>query len=94
MSHITIEIPEKWLAGLEWQPAMLEEVIQMGIEQVRIAKALRLYQAGGCSLGYAAEKFQIPKRRLIIEARARGIEPPFTETTIQEELGLVVSDEP
>ena len=88
MSQIKVEIPEHWLAGLDWQPMMLEEIIQTGIQQIKIRKALKLYQTGACSLGYAAEKFQIPKRSLIIEARVRGIEPGFTEMSVQEELGV------
>lgn len=49
MQQIKVEIPEHWLTGLDWQPTMLEE---------------------------------------IIEARARGIEPTFTDVTVQEELGV------
>ncbi|MDM8528647.1 hypothetical protein QUF58_10640 [Anaerolineales bacterium HSG24] len=90
--QLTVDIPSEWLAGLDWQPNMLQEVIQIGIQQLKIRQALALYQAGGCSLGYVAEKFQIPRQALIIAARAKGIEPLFTETTVQEELGELIND--
>jgi len=46
-----------------------------------------MYQAGAGSLGYVAEKAGLSKRDLIREARARGVEPPFDEQTVREELG-------
>jgi predicted HTH domain antitoxin len=47
-----------------------------------------MYQIGADSLGYAAEKTGLSKRDLIREAHTRGIEPPFDEQTVCEELGL------
>ena len=86
--HITVEIPEEWIQGLDWQQdALLEEIIQLGIRQLRVRRALDLYQAGNVSLGYAAQKVGLTKRELIREARVRGIEPPFDEEMVREELG-------
>lgn len=83
---VTLEIPEQWLAGLD--PAMvLEEVIQLGVYQIRVRRALEMYRAGAGSLGYIAERVGLSKRDLIREARARGIEPAFDEKTLREELG-------
>ncbi len=87
-NHITIEIPQQWVKGLDWeQDAVLEEVIQLGIQQLKIRRALALYRTGNVSLGYAAERVRLSKRDLIREARARGIEPPFDEEMVREELG-------
>ena len=84
---ITVEIPEQWLQGLDWnQGAMMQEIIQLGTRQFKIQRALEMYQAGIGSLGFAADKVGIPKRDLIREARSRGIEPLFDEETVQEEL--------
>ena len=86
---VTVEIPEDWLQGLDWdQGAVMREVIQLGTYQLRVRQALEMYRAGAVSLGYVAERTGLSKRELIREARARGIEPSFDEQTVQEELGV------
>jgi predicted HTH domain antitoxin len=84
---VRVEIPEAWLRDLDWdQATVMREIIQLGINQLKIRHALELYQAGAGSLGYVAELLGLSKRDLIREARARGIEPPFDEQTVREEL--------
>lgn len=86
---IRVEIPEQWLQGLEWdQGSVVQEIIQLGTYQLKVRRALEMYQAGTGSLGFVAEQAGLSKRDLIREARARGIEPPFDEQTVREELGL------
>jgi predicted HTH domain antitoxin len=86
---VTVEIPEQWLQGLDWdQTTMIQEIIQLGLYQFKVRRALDMYQAGASSLGYVAEKAGLSKRDLIREARARGIEPAFDEQTVSEELGV------
>ena len=85
---ISVEIPEQWLQGLDWdQRTVVQEIIQLGTHQLKIRQALELYQAGVGSLGYVAERVGLSKRDLIREARSRGIEPPFDEQIVREELG-------
>ncbi|MBU4225878.1 MAG: hypothetical protein KKC71_08660 [Chloroflexi bacterium] len=85
---ITMEIPEHWLQGLDVEEAVfMQEVIQLGIYQLKVRRALEMYRAHVGSLGYIAEKFGLSKRELIGAARERGIEPPFDEQTVCEELG-------
>jgi predicted HTH domain antitoxin len=84
-----MEIPEQWLYDLDLdQEVMIQEIVQLGIYQFKICRALEMYQAGAGSLGYVAEKAGLFKRDLIREARARGIEPSFDEQTVCEELGV------
>ncbi|HEX6384884.1 MAG TPA: hypothetical protein VF177_09455 [Anaerolineae bacterium] len=86
--RITVEVPEQWLQGLDWDQAdVMQEIIQLGSYQLKVRQALQLYQAGTGSLGYVAEKVGLSKRDLIREARARGFEPDFDEETVHEELG-------
>jgi hypothetical protein len=59
----------------------------VGAYQYKVQRALDMYRTGAGSLGYCAERVGLSKRDLIREARARGIEPPFTEQTLREELG-------
>ena len=85
---VRVEIPEQWLEGLDWdQGGVVQEIIQLGTYQLKVRRALEMYQAGAGSLGYVSEQAGIPKRDLIREARARGIEPLYDEETVREELG-------
>ena len=85
---VSVEIPEQWLQGLDWdQRTVVQEIIQLGTRQLKIRRALELYQAGVGSLGYVAERVGLSKRDLIREARSRGIEPSYDEQTVREELG-------
>lgn len=85
---ITMEIPEHWLEGLDLdQKTIIQEIFQLGVYQYKVRRALEMYQARVGTLGYIAEKLGLPKRGLIQEARARGIEPFFDEQTVLEELG-------
>jgi predicted HTH domain antitoxin len=84
---IQLEIPEAWLQDFDPdQSTMLHEVIRLGIYQLKVQEALEIYKAGHGSIGYAAEKAGISKRDLVREARSRGIEPPFDQEMVQEEL--------
>jgi hypothetical protein len=85
---IRVEIPEQWLQGLDWdRGAVVQEIIQLGTYQLRVRRALEMYQAGAGSLGHIAEQTGLSKRDLVREARVRNIEPPFDELTVHEELG-------
>jgi hypothetical protein len=85
---VTLEIPGRWIEGLDLdQEAVVQEIIRLGLYQLRVRRALEMYQAGAGSLGYVAEKVGLSKRDLIREARTRGLEPPFDEQTVAEELG-------
>jgi hypothetical protein len=84
---IHLKIPAAWLQGLDLdQRTMLHEVIRLGIYQLKVQEALEIYKAGHGSIGYAAEKVGVSKRDLVREARSRGIEPPFDDEIIHEEL--------
>lgn len=85
---VQVEIPEEWLQDLEGdRSTMMYEILRLGVYQFKVRRALEMYQAGAGSLGYVAEKTGLSKRDLVREARARGIEPPFDEQTVREELG-------
>ena len=69
------------------EEAVIQKIIQLGVQQFKVRRALEMYQAGAGSLGYVAEKVGLSKRDLVREARARGIEPAFDEQAVREELG-------
>lgn len=84
---ITMEIPEQWLEGLDVDRSLvMQEIIQLGVYQFKIRRALEMYLARVGSLGYIAEKLGLSKRQLVEEARQRGLDPFYDEQTVQEEL--------
>jgi hypothetical protein len=86
---ISVEVPDKLMQELNLSAQdAAEEIVELGIYQLKVRRALALYEARTGSLGYIAEKLQIDKTDLIREAILRGLEPPFDDQTIQEELGV------
>ncbi len=81
-----IRIPRQWLKGVPEDQVVLQQIFRLGLYQYRVQRALELYREGFGSLGYIAEQMGLSKRDLIREARGRGIEPDFSEETVQEEL--------
>jgi len=84
---VEMHIPAQWLEGIPDEPITLQQIFRLGLAQYKVQRALVLYRDGVGSLGYIAEKLGLSKRDLIQEARMRGIEPAFSERTVQEELG-------
>jgi len=88
MTKITVEVSEEFLQAIPLHDqAMVHQIFELGLTQLKIEMALRRYREGSISLGYAARLAGIPKREMILQARARGIMPQFSEQTVQEELG-------
>jgi hypothetical protein len=49
---VTLEIPEQWLRDLDLdQATVIREIVQLGIYQFKVRRALEMYQAGVGSLG-------------------------------------------
>lgn len=83
---VAMHIPRDWLEGVPEEPLTLQQIFRLGLYQYKVERALSLYRDGVGSLGYIAEQLGLSKRDLIREARRRGIEPDFSEETVQEEL--------
>jgi len=83
---VAMRIPRHWLEGVPEEQATLQQIFRLGLYQYKVERALALYRDGVGSLGYIAEQLGLSKRDLIREARMRGIEPNFSEDTVQEEL--------
>lgn len=83
---IAVQIPRQWVKDVPQEMISLQQIFRLGLTQYKIERALALYQDGVGSLGYIAEQLGLPKRKLVREARLRGIEPDFSEETVSEEL--------
>ena len=85
---LTIRIPQNWMTGVPDESLTLQHIFRLGISQYKLERAIHLYQHGVGSVGYIAEQLDLPKQDVIREFRQRGIEPEFSEQTLQEELGI------
>jgi predicted HTH domain antitoxin len=87
MSKITVEVGADLLKDIPLQDeAVVRQIFELGLTQLKVGIALRRYREGGISLGYAAHLAGIPKRELMLQARARGMMPRFSKQTVREEL--------
>lgn len=85
---LTLTLPSTLLEEFETlQQDFLIELLQRGMREVKIDRALDLYAQGGLSFGAAAEKAGVSQPELARHAHARGLEPPFSVATLTEELG-------
>ena len=65
---------------------LLVELLERGLRELKIDRALELYTRGRVSFGAAAERAGISQSELARYAHARGLEPPFSARTLDEEL--------
>ena len=64
----------------------LIELLERGLHALKIERALDQYVRGGISFGAAAQQADISQSELARHAYARGMEPPFSDETLAEEL--------
>lgn len=62
-------------------------VLERGLRELKIERALEQYSQGKISFGATAQQVGITQSELARYAYARGMEPPFSEETLAEELG-------
>lgn len=84
---LTVEVPaalaeELAAAGQE----LLTDLLQRGLRDLRIEHALDRYREGGVSFAAAAEQAGVSQPELARQAYVRGMEPPYSATSLAEEL--------
>jgi predicted HTH domain antitoxin len=88
MKRLRIELPDEIAEDLKAQEKeVVGEVVREGLKAVRVRTALTLYSAGQVSFGRAAELAHLRQDELARLARALGIEPPYREEAVREEVG-------
>jgi hypothetical protein len=65
----------------------LAALLERGLREVKVERALERYGHGGVSFGAAAQQAGVSQTELSRFAYARGMEPPFSAETLIEELG-------
>jgi hypothetical protein len=66
--------------------ALVIEILERGLQAVKIDRVLERYTRGGLSFGAAAHEAGVSPSELACYAYARGMEPPFSVGTVAEEL--------
>jgi DNA-binding phage protein len=64
----------------------LAELLERGLREMRIERALERYARGGMSFGAAAREAGVSQSELSRQAYSRGMEPPFGPETLAEDL--------
>ncbi len=86
---MTVKIPDnviKEIKDIEETESDITRILEAGIHQIKIERALSRFKQGNISLWNAAKIARIPLREMIIQASAYGIKPRFDEKMIDEEL--------
>jgi hypothetical protein len=84
---LTLNVPEALAKELgAASKDFVVDLLQRGLRDVKIERALRRYTEGGMSFTAAARMAGIHQSDLARHAYARGMQPPFSEQTLAEEL--------
>lgn len=86
MTKITLEIPDELVEELERFGDRSREIFLLGLSQLKIQEALLLYERGVVSFARGAELADVSRDVFALQARARGLDPRWTEDTLDEEI--------
>jgi len=84
---LTLQIPTLLAEELSTaSKTFLVNILERGLKEFKMERALEQYNRGGMSFGAAAQKAKVSQSDLASYAYSKGIEPPFSLTTLDEEL--------
>lgn len=86
MNSITIAVPDDLSAQLEPFRANLDELLRIGLREVKKAQSLALFKQGDISLWKAARLAGVSLREMVQYAVAHGLRASVDEETLREEL--------
>lgn len=82
-----LEVPQELAADIATLGKVaVTEILMRGMRDWKIEHALRRYALGGMSFQAAAQQAEVSASELALAAFALGMEPPFSEETLAEEL--------
>jgi len=85
--NLTLTIPTPLAQELSSaNQEFLAGLLERGLREMKIERALERYARGGISFGAAAAQAGLTQTELARIAYARGLEPPFSPETLEEEL--------
>lgn len=86
MQRLVIELPDDIARQVKPYEDRLQEMVLLGLSQLKSQEALLLYSRGVVSFARAAELAGLSRTEMIRQARALGIEPSWSEQMVTEEL--------
>ncbi|MGE0684658.1 MAG: UPF0175 family protein [Candidatus Binatia bacterium] len=86
MSTVTLTIPDDLSVQLEPYRDHLDELLRIGLRELKKEQSLTLFKKGDISLWKAARLAGVSLREMTQYAAAQGLRAPVDEETIQEEL--------
>jgi predicted HTH domain antitoxin len=85
---INLKVPAALAAELDtFGQEFLIEILERGLHELKIERALERYARGGITFGAAAHQAGVSRSEMAREAYARGMEAPFSPETLKETLG-------
>jgi len=88
MEFVNIKVPDnviKDIKDMEEYETDIERIVETGIHQIKIERALSRFKHGDISIWNAAKIAGVPLREMIVQASAHGIKPKYDEKMIEEE---------
>lgn len=86
MKQVVLELSDDLAHQVGPYQGRLEELVLLGLSQLKAQEALTLYARGIVSFGRAAEIAGLSRSEMIRQARALGIRPRWSEQMVEEEL--------
>lgn len=87
---ITLKLPEKLAQDLSaTSEVFLVDILERGLRDFKIERALAQYSRGRISFGAAAQQAEVPQSVLAQSAYALGMQPAFSPETVTEELSEI-----
>jgi predicted HTH domain antitoxin len=84
MQQVIIELPEDLARQVGPYQGRLQELVLLGLSQLKAQEALTLYTRGIVSFARAAEIAGLTRPEMIRQARAFGIRPRWSEQMVEE----------
>lgn len=86
MKQLMIELSDDMARQVSPYQGRIEELVALGLTQIKVQEALTLYARGVVSIARAAEIAGLPLWEMVRQARVAGVEPRWSEAMVAEEL--------
>ena len=86
MQTLTISVSNELSEQLNPYHESLEELLLLGLQEMRMRQSLALYQQGNISIWKAARLAKVSLRDMIQYVAGKGVQPEIDEETIREEI--------
>ena len=86
MEKVVIELSDELAQQVGPYKGRLDELVRLGLSQIKAQEALLLYRRGAVSFARAAELAGLSRPDMVRVARASGIKPRWSQKAVEEEL--------